>query len=54
MILFNRKGKQDVGAEVESAKFQVGLAILKMERVLDQVQKTADKAKEELRERRTA
>lgn len=52
MGLLTRRAKDDAGAKVESARFQVGLAVLKMERVLDQVQNTADKAKEELRERR--
>lgn len=50
MGLLTRKDK-DAGAKVKSARFQVDLAVLKMERVLNQVEKTANKAKEELRGR---
>lgn len=52
MGLFDRKAAKDAGAKVKSVRFQVDLAVLKMDRVLDEVQNTAQKAKEELRERR--
>lgn len=52
MGLLNRKDEKDAGVKVQSARFQVGLAVLKLERMLDEVQATAIQAKEELRERR--
>jgi hypothetical protein len=49
-----RKGDGDTDVKVKSARLQVDLAVLKMAEVLDRVQEQANKAKEELNERRAS
>lgn len=48
--LLTRKD-EEAGDKVKRARLQVDLAVLKMDKVLTQVEKTAIKAKEELRGR---
>jgi len=50
-LLRNRNKETD--KKVEAARFQVDLALLKFTDLLEQVQDQAEKAKEELDERRT-
>lgn len=54
MGLFNRKKATAAEKEVESARFQVDMAVLRMTKVLDKVQEQASKAKEELHGRRAS
>jgi hypothetical protein len=49
-----RRGDGDTDTKVKSARLQVDLAVLKMAEVLDRVQEQANKAKEELNERRAS
>ena len=52
MRLLNRD--QEAEERVAEARFQVGMALLKMDDVLNGVQDQVEKAKEELSERRTS
>lgn len=45
---------REAGKRVESAQFQVDMALLKMTEVLDKVEAQVEKAKEELHERRAS
>jgi hypothetical protein len=51
---FRSKREREADKEVKSARLQVDLAVIKMAQVLERVQEQANKAKEELHERRTA
>lgn len=50
-LLDRTKEAQD---RVANARLDVDLALLKMAEVLDEVQRTAERAKEEIHERRTS
>lgn len=52
MPLFTRNKHQDSDPEVKAARLQVDLAVLKMEELLDAVEKQANETKEEINERR--
>lgn len=54
MGLFRRNKATAADREVESARFQVDMAVLRMVKVLDKVQEQANRAKEELNGRRAS
>ena len=47
-VRLRKRDDKEAGVKVESARFQVGLAVLRMEHMLKQVHETAKEAKEEL------
>lgn len=47
------KRNREAGEKYKAARFQVDMALLKMDKVLDDLQEQVAKAKEEIGERRT-